>query len=179
MSKYAVLPNITWNNQIRRWEIDRVIGINMEMDRIRHLTSTLYAAGCNGLVKFGFSKDFETRRLQIRGSGPYPITKVAIRTVPMAGVRYAGQWLHREYKDKHVTGEWFSIPESEAIDGIKRAAKVAVQFSQWREQYERDEREFSAFCRRQEAMGRTDVKLWKSEFVVNCVQNPCIGLLEA
>lgn len=92
-------------------------------------TATLYIVETGGFLKIGLSTEFERRFRSLDFSTPFPLRKVCIRTVPLAGLVYAEAWLHDHFKDRRIKGEWFAIGEAEALIAVKKAVKRAEVYA--------------------------------------------------
>lgn len=86
---------------------------------------SIYALQCEGFVKIGMSKNFASRFKQIDAGVPFDVKKIAMRSVPLAGMAYAEAWLHHKFKENRVKGEWFSIPPGEALSAMALAVRRA------------------------------------------------------
>ena len=88
-------------------------------------TGTLYCIQCQQFIKIGISADFDNRLKTLQSATPFPISVVALRTVPLAGLEYAESYLHQHFADQQVQGEWFKIKPRDLKLPLRRAQKRA------------------------------------------------------
>jgi hypothetical protein len=87
---------------------------------------TLYVLESGGYHKIGKTTDFKKRFAAIAHSMPFEVKRAALRTVPLPGLAYAEAWLHKQFADRRLKGEWFAVPFGE----IKAALPWAVRRAQ-------------------------------------------------
>ena len=101
---------------------------------------TIYVVECAGFYKIGLATDFKKRFRGIDFAVPLPVTKIATRTVPLAGMAYAEAWLHEQFKNRRVKGEWFAISEAEVLRLMEKAVRRALLYEQHSAEWDRAER---------------------------------------
>lgn len=91
-------------------------------------SATLYVLECAGYYKIGITRNFASRFKSISHGCPLPVSKVATRTVPAAGLMQAEAWLHQKLVDRCVKGEWFAVEREEIRPLLQKAVAKAKQY---------------------------------------------------
>ena len=92
-------------------------------------TGTIYLMEAAGLVKIGITQNFARRLEQVAGGMPFPVRKLATRSVALLGLKPAEKWMHHQFRDRRVKGEWFSIDPEEAKALLPKAVRYGQIWS--------------------------------------------------
>lgn len=113
-----------------KWEIDGFLPgpAAVNWPQFKGRKGTVYVVEAAGYYKIGLATDFKKRFRGIDLGTPLPVAKVAIRTVPLAGLAYAEAWLHEQFKDRRIKGEWFAIQADEAVGLLEKAVRRACLY---------------------------------------------------
>lgn len=101
------------------------VKLHLNWKKFEGQTGTLYVIESAGFHKVGISRDFQRRLLAIDTGVPFPVRKVAVRTVALAGMVYAETWMHLKLSASHVKGEWFSAGRDEILPLLPYAVREA------------------------------------------------------
>lgn len=69
----------------------------------------IYVMECAGFYKIGWTMTPRTRRITLQVGSPLPVTLVGVIE---GSVMNEAEW-HEAFRDKHVSGEWFSLTEED------------------------------------------------------------------
>lgn len=137
-------------------------------DSVAGKAGTLYIVECGEFCKIGMTTDFERRFKNIEAGMPYDVKRVAIRSVPLAGLAYAEAWMHKQFWPVRAKNEWFKVSAQEAKAIFPKAVRVAQvydrQCREWfhaeearvrtPEEIERERKEFVKFYGMEPAAAR-------------------------
>lgn len=94
-------------------------------DEFSRKNAKLYVLQCGDYLKIGVARDLERRRREIDAMNALPVTVIAARTIPLSALLITEAWLHAQFADRRVKGEWFSVSIEEVMAILPDAVRFA------------------------------------------------------
>ena len=87
----------------------------------------LYVFQCGPYMKVGITIDLDKRKAGIETHNPFKIRRRLWRRFPRKHVRFVEGFVHKELRERHHRGEWFTASIEEIRKAIYKATKELPQ----------------------------------------------------
>ena len=87
----------------------------------------LYVFQCGPYMKVGITADLDKRKAGIETHNPFKIRRRLWRRFPRKHVRFVESFVHKELRERHHRGEWFTASIEEIRKAIYKATKELPQ----------------------------------------------------